>query len=66
MRSVNLLDSSQVKAVLSYTAPSTRLDGIINLTTLQYIYIRKAATKLKFFSYYRALNFNYSIALLLA
>ena len=65
MRSVNLLDSSWVKTVSSYTALSTRLNSIINLTTTQYIYIKKAAIRLKSFSYYRAPSFNYSIALLL-
>jgi hypothetical protein len=66
MRSVNLLDSSRVKAILSYTALSTRLDGTIDLATLQYIYVRKAAIRLKSFSCYRAISSNCSIALLLA
>jgi len=66
MRSVNPLDSSQVKAVLFYTALSIRLDGTIDLITFQCVYIRKAAIRLKSFSYYRALSSDCSIALLLA
>ena len=42
-----------------------RLDSTIDLTTTQYMCIRKATIRLKFFSYYKALNSNYSIALLL-
>jgi hypothetical protein len=66
MRSVNLLDSSRVKAILSYTTLSIRLDSTIDLITLRYAYIRKAATRLKSFSYYRAPSSDYSIASLLA
>jgi hypothetical protein len=55
-----------VKAISSYTTPSTRLDGTIDLVTLRYAYIRKAATRLKSFSYYRAPSSNYSMASLLA
>ena len=65
MRSVNLSDSSWVKAVSPYTAPSMRLDSTIDLATSWYACVRKAATRLKSFSYYRALDSNYSIALLL-
>ena len=54
-----------MKAVLSYTALNMRLDSTIDLATTQYIYIRKAAIKLKFFSYNRALSSNCSIASLL-
>jgi hypothetical protein len=50
---------------LFYTALNTRLDGTMDLAIIQYIYIRKATTRLKSFSYYRALNSNYSIASLL-
>ena len=66
MRSINLLDSSWVKAVSSHTALSIRLNGTIDLVTLQYAYIRKAATRLKSFSYYRALSSDCSMASLLA
>ena len=66
MRSVNLLDSSRVKAISSYTALSIRLDSTIDLITLQYAYVRKAAIRLKSFSYYRAPSSDYSIASLLA
>ena len=66
MRSVNLLDSSRVKAILSYTTLSIRLDGTIDLATLQYACVRKAAIRLKSFGYYRAPSSNYSIASLLA
>jgi len=55
-----------VKAVLFYTAPSTRLNGTIDLATLRYMCVRKAAMRLKSFSYYRALSSDCSIALLLA
>jgi hypothetical protein len=55
-----------VKAISSYTASSIRLDGTIDLATLQCAYVRKAATRLKSFSYYRALSSDCSIASLLA
>jgi hypothetical protein len=55
-----------VKAILSYTTLSIRLDSTIDLITLQYAYVRKVATRLKSFGYYRVLSFNCSIALLLA
>jgi hypothetical protein len=55
-----------VKAISSYTTLSIRLDSTIDLATSRYIYVRKAATRLKSFSYYRAPSSNYSMALLLA
>ena len=61
IKSINLLDSSWVKAVLSYTAPSIRLDSTINLATTQCACIRKAAMKLKSFGYCRALSSNCSV-----
>jgi len=54
-----------VKAILPYTALSIRLDGTIDLTTSWCVCVRKAAIRLKSFSYYRALGSNCSIALLL-
>ena len=54
-----------MKAVLSYTAPSMRLDDTIDLIIIWYVYIRKAAIRLKSFGYYRALNSDCSIILLL-
>ena len=65
MRSVNLLDGSCIKAVSSRTALSMRLDGTMDLITLQYACVRKAAMRLKSFGYYRALSSNCSIASLL-
>jgi len=55
-----------VKAVLFYTALSTRLNSTMDLATLQCAYVRKAAIRLKFFSCYRALSSDCSIASLLA
>ena len=65
MRSVNLSDNFQIKAVSSYTAPSTRLDGIMDLVTTRCVCVKKAAIKLKSFGCYRALSSNYSITSLL-
>ena len=54
-----------MKAVLSYTAPSMRLDGIIDFITTWYVYIRKVTTRLKSFGYYKTPSSDCSIALLL-
>ena len=54
-----------MKTILSYTALSMRLDGIIDFITTWYACIRKAAIRLKFFGYYKALSFDCFIALLL-
>jgi hypothetical protein len=65
MKSVNFLDNSQVKAILFYTTPNTKLDGTIDLAITQYIYIRKATIRLKSFNYCKTPSSNCSIASLL-
>jgi hypothetical protein len=50
---------------LSYTALNIRLNSTIDFVTTQCVYIRKAAIRLKSFSYYRALSSNCSITSLL-
>ncbi len=50
---------------MSCTVPSIRLNGIIDLITAWYIYIRKATIRLKSFSCCKALGFNYFMSLLL-